>query len=94
MKRIVMHWKIRVWWAKLWVRQDELHKSLDIDTKAVLKMNQEQRVEYFNDLRRRRDIAHKRTIEKNKKSFKKFAVWMKKQFETEMKKRGLNPTER
>jgi hypothetical protein len=85
-----MHYKIRVWWAKLWVRRDELHRSLDIDTRAVLKMKQEERVAYFNDLRRRRDIAHKRTVEKNKKSWGKFADWLKKEFEGEMKKRGID----
>ncbi len=75
----------------MWVRQDELHKSLDIDTKAVRKMEQVQRVAYFKDLKRRRNLAHNRTRKKNMKSLTEFAVWMKKQFEDEMKKRGITP---
>jgi len=84
-----LHWKIRIWWQELWVRKDEFHKTLDIDTDAVSQMTYERRLQYFKRLEERRDKAHAENKKRNMKSWKKFEVWLRKQTEAEMHKRGL-----
>ena len=54
----------RLIWNRLWIRNDEFHKSLEIDVKAFSRMNESEREDYLFDLCRRRAIAHNRDIEK------------------------------
>lgn len=51
---------ILMWWYRLWIRQDENHKSLDMDWRATVGMDEKGIKKYFLDLSRRRDIAHER----------------------------------
>jgi hypothetical protein len=53
---------IRFQWAKLWVRKDEFHPSLNIHTNYVYRLNKERRDSYWNNLMRRRKIAHERDL--------------------------------
>ena len=55
-------WRIKLWWYALWVRKDEFHKSLNMDGRSMFKMNEKERRKYINDLVRRRNIAHDRTL--------------------------------
>ncbi len=55
---------LRNLWNRLWVRQDEFHPSLNMDVDLMLKMDEEQRNRYINDLARRRKIAHERDLGK------------------------------
>jgi hypothetical protein len=56
-------YKIRLWWNALWIRQDELHPSLDIDIRAARQMNKEDKLKYAKDIERRRNIAHLKDLE-------------------------------
>lgn len=56
-----MFYKLRLWWNQLWIREDEFHQSLNIDTKSLRKMKPEGRKDYFIDLERRRTIAHNKS---------------------------------
>jgi hypothetical protein len=55
---------IRVCWAKLWVRKDEFHPSLSLHAEYAVGLTQEKREVYWNDLIRRRQIAHERDLDK------------------------------
>jgi hypothetical protein len=59
-KRNIWNKHILLWWYRLWIRKDELHRSLDIDGSAMLEMNEQEEKEYLADLFRRREIAHQR----------------------------------
>lgn len=48
---------IRVQWHQLWVRQDEFHRSLEMDSCALNHMNELQQQAYLGDLHLRRRIA-------------------------------------
>lgn len=52
----------QVRWAKLWIRRDEFHPSLDPHADYYMNLNQEKRDAYWNDLARRRETAHKRDL--------------------------------
>lgn len=55
--------RIRWWWARLWVRADEFHPTLDMHYVDMLGMSKEQKHAYMMDLVRRRRIAHERDLE-------------------------------
>jgi hypothetical protein len=55
-----------LWWYKLWVRKDEFHKSLNMDTGAMIVMNDKERNRYIDNLMKRRHIAHVRDMERSK----------------------------
>jgi hypothetical protein len=57
-KRIVWNKWIMVRWNRLWIRKDEMHKSLDGDLGAMLEMGPEELQVYRDDLVQRRHIAH------------------------------------
>ena len=59
-KRIIWNRTIKRKWYKLWIREDEFHKSLDLDMNAMLVMTHEQLEEYYAEIGRRRKIAHDR----------------------------------
>jgi len=53
---------VLLWWYRLWIREGELHhslylNSLDLNLESLSK---EEKEEYFKDLNRRREIAHRR----------------------------------
>lgn len=54
--------RIRLWWARLWVRKDEFHWSLELDDEAILYMDDEQLTAYRKDVAWRRQIAHLREM--------------------------------
>lgn len=52
----------RMLWHRLWIRKDEFHHSLDMDTYAMMDMKADERKRYLTDLIRRRNSAHRRDI--------------------------------
>ncbi len=62
----VWHAGIKLFWYRLWVRKNALHKSLEFDIMEVMYMDNDQSRYYREDLIRRRNIAHKRDIQKTK----------------------------
>lgn len=50
----------KLWWHRLWIRKDEFHNSLSLDSRALLAMNDEEKERYTKDLTKRRQIAHDR----------------------------------
>lgn len=52
--------KIRLFWARLYIRKDEFHWSLDFDVDAYSFMTHKQKVKYQADLIFRRYMAHVR----------------------------------
>jgi len=61
--RKIMNCRLWLWWDRLWVRRDEFHPSLDTSMILTSGMTHTQVKDYFNDLSRRREIAHRREIE-------------------------------
>jgi hypothetical protein len=59
--RMLKH-RPKLFWDALYVREDEFHKSTDMDIVAMMDMNKEDRSKYTRDLCRRRDIAHRRDL--------------------------------
>jgi len=57
-KRIVWNKWIMVRWNHLWIRKDEMHKSLDGDIEAMWEMNDTELIKYRAEMVRRRKIAH------------------------------------
>ncbi len=53
---------LRFWWAKQWVRKDEFHPSLNLDADYASRLSQEERDAYFENVMKRRAIAHERDI--------------------------------
>lgn len=53
---------LRVRWARLWVRRDEFHPSLDSDAEYAWGLSQVERHTYWADLMNRREMAHKRDL--------------------------------
>lgn len=53
---------LRLWWHRLWIREDEFHPSLDSDPLALSVMTPGERRAYLRDLYQRRAIAHKRRM--------------------------------
>ena len=58
-----MHVRLRLWWHRLWIREDEFHASLDMDADAMRYMNTEQVHAYTQDLMKRRQAAHNAGID-------------------------------
>jgi len=58
LKRHIWNKRILLFWNRLWIRKDEFHSSLDLDTEAVSVMDEEERKDYLLDLNRRRTKAH------------------------------------
>jgi hypothetical protein len=53
---------LSVRWARLWVRRDEFHPSLNPHINYVVKLPARERELYWRDLLARREIAHKRDL--------------------------------
>jgi hypothetical protein len=56
-KRWVWNKHILLWWYGLWIRKDEFHISLNMDTEAMRGMNDKELFRYRDDLIRRRTLA-------------------------------------
>lgn len=56
--------RVRWWWARLWIRADEFHPTLDVGYVDMGGMSKDQKKAYLDDVVRRRSIAHERTLEK------------------------------
>ncbi len=54
--------RLRIWWHRLWIREDEFHPSLCADFRAMWQMNSQQLRSYGDDLARRRDMAHEKDL--------------------------------
>ena len=61
------HWMCRVLpspiryrWAKLWIRKDEFHPSLDLDGMYMWSLTPSKRSLYLRDLAYRRSVAHEK----------------------------------
>ena len=52
---------IKLWWYRLWIRADEFHPSLAIDSAALAAMSYPEQKDYLADLCTRRQIAHRRS---------------------------------
>ncbi|HUT96166.1 MAG TPA: hypothetical protein VMW82_01190 [Candidatus Paceibacterota bacterium] len=63
-KRRVWNKRILLRWHRLWVRDDEFHQSLDINTAAMIEMNKKEGDSYLADLIKRRESAHQRDLAK------------------------------
>lgn len=63
LKRRIWNKRILLWWYRLWIRKDEFHQSLATDPLALICMDKEEEIKYFEDLNKRREIAHKRSLE-------------------------------
>ena len=55
---------LRTQWNRLWIRKDELHPSLDLDSGHLANLSPEESDSYMLDLIRRRQIAHQRDLDK------------------------------
>ena len=54
--------RIKLFWYRLWVRKNEFHKSLEMDSFDMMTMNKNEQSKYLSDLCRRREIAHQRDL--------------------------------
>jgi len=52
----------KLWWNRLWIRKDEFHPSLSMDSVMLAEMDHVEREDYLTDLVRRRETAHRRDI--------------------------------
>lgn len=59
-KRRIWNKHLLLWWCKLWIRKDEFHWTLSLDTEAMMEMNPNELRKYREDVVRRRSIAHER----------------------------------
>ena len=53
---------IRLRWSRLWIRENEFHPSLDSDAEYYYYLPSEGYTAYWQDLVRRREIAHRRSL--------------------------------
>jgi len=53
---------IKLFWFGLWIRKNEFHKSLSLDVKAMMYMNKKQQSRYLQDITKRRQITHMRSL--------------------------------
>lgn len=60
-RRKIWNKRIKLAWYRLFVRKDEFHPSLNLDTEAMVVMNDDELRAYRADIMRRRTIAHNRT---------------------------------
>jgi hypothetical protein len=56
----------RLLWNKLFIRKDEFHHSLDMDVRAMMKMDDSEQQEYLSDLISRRNDAHYRYLDNDR----------------------------
>ena len=68
-KSIIWNRGIKLFWNRLWIRENEFHKSLNTDIYALMYMNSKQRDKYYTKLAKRRDIAHKQDMERDDKKY-------------------------
>lgn len=54
--------RLKVWWQRLWIRQDECHHTLNPNHDVLLHMCECERRRYWADISRRRGIAHERDL--------------------------------
>jgi len=73
-KRAIWNRGLKLFWNQLWIRRDEFHKSLDIDWEAIADLKGEKREAYYNDLAKRRHLAHMRDLERFYKRHKKNSI--------------------
>jgi hypothetical protein len=66
--RTIWNKNIKLWWARLWIRKDPHHWSLDNDRDAMMVMNQKEREKYGNDLIKRRNTAERNEEKREKYS--------------------------
>jgi hypothetical protein len=52
----------KLWWDRLWIREDEFHQSLSMDAEMMSEMTPGEQKEYLEDLVKRREIAHQRDM--------------------------------
>lgn len=57
----------RLWWDRLWIREDEFHQSLSMDAEMMSEMTPGEQKEYLEDLVKRREIAHRRDMARQDK---------------------------
>jgi len=69
-KRTAWNSGIKLQWYRLWIREDEFHSSLEMDTEAMLVMSKKRLDSYLNDLAKRRHIAHERDLMKTSPAFR------------------------
>jgi len=62
-RRQIWNKGILLWWYKLWIRKNEFHQSLSVDTDAMSVMSDEELCVYDADLAKRRSIAHERDLD-------------------------------
>ena len=59
-KKLIWNRGVKLQWDRLYIRRDEFHNSLNMDVLAMIDMSPEERDVYWEDLIKRRQIAHKR----------------------------------
>ncbi|MDD5357517.1 MAG: hypothetical protein PHS53_05260 [Candidatus Pacebacteria bacterium] len=59
--------RLRLWWCRLWIREDEFHPSLDFDHEIIISLDSLGAKRYFDDIGQRRRIAHERDLERGDK---------------------------
>jgi hypothetical protein len=57
-------WRWKLAWARLWIRKDEFHWSLDSDISSMGALTPEEKLWYMNDLLLRRQRAHELDIKR------------------------------
>ena len=62
--------RLLLWWYRLWLRRNELDKSLSNDRLAMQVMTKEEQAQYRNDLMRRRHLAHLRDEAEEDKKYR------------------------
>ncbi len=55
--------RLRYWWHTLWVRKNEFHPSLDVDTRIEEWLRKKGNNGYMKDLLKRRQIAHENDLQ-------------------------------
>lgn len=58
MKKLFWNRCLLLWWYRLWIRENEFHKSLNTDFSAMEFMSEKAKLKYERNLVRRRNIAH------------------------------------
>jgi len=61
-KRLIWNRGIFLLWCRVYIREDEFHYSLNTDYLAMSVMSGDGITRYLESLSRRRDIAHKRSL--------------------------------
>lgn len=61
-RRIIWNKRLKIWWYRIFIRKNEFHSSLDMDIEAMMVMDEMERKKYHDDIRRRRVLAHDRSL--------------------------------